>query len=672
MLFRSVQIFGSTTSVISTILTSLMFGLAIGGYIFGKYADRYKNSLTVYGILEIIIGCYGLLVPIIFSFLPPLNQQVWEGFHHSFYSFGLIRFFLITIVLIIPAILIGGTLPLLSRYFIWQENVAGFTVGTLYMLNIFGAVLGTFMAGFVLLPWLGITNTIYITSSTNILLGLVVVILFLSHKNLLALKGWGRREGLTDKIIYQEIPSMAALFIVFATFAISGFTAIVYAIAWTRGLLLILGPSVYALNIILIILLIGLASGSLIFSRFVDRLRYKVFGLGIIQVIIGCLSIISLFLFHYLPNLFLIMFPMLSKSYYLLLWGKFILASLIIFLPTFFIGGAFPLMISIYAADIYRIGSSVGKGYSLNILGGLVGSFVGAFFLIPYLGINNTIIFAVTINLILGGMILMSSAYPRTIYKIAFLILITVMIYGEIIEKPAWDVRQMSTGVFKHANSIIFGDVTNGRLTSERTKILFYKEGINTTVTVMQERDNIFLKVNGKTDVSSKRDMPTHLLSGHLPLLFGKKVERVMIIGLAAGITVGAVERYPVKDIKVIELEPAIIEASHLFDHVNYQPLNDPRVEVIINDGRNYLEVTPESFDVIISKLSNPWTTGASNLFTREFFKLVSKRLNKDGIFCQWIQLDGMILSDLKSLLDRKSTRLNSSHIPLSRMPSSA
>lgn len=146
-------------------------------------------------------------------------------------------------------------------------------------------------------------------------------------------------------------------------------------------------------------------------------------------------------------------------------------------------------------------------------------------------------------------------------------------------------------------------------------------------------------------------DMPTQVLLGQIPMLLSRNQEDVLVVGLGSGVTVGSVGRHPVRNITVAELEPAVVEASRHFSHVNYDILEDPRVRVMTYDARNYLLVTPDKYDVIISEPSNPWMAGVSNLFTREFFLLGSRRLKAGGVFCQWLQLYKISPDNLRSIL---------------------
>ena len=215
----------------------------------------------------------------------------------------------------------------------------------------------------------------------------------------------------------------------------------------------------------------------------------------------------------------------------------------------------------------------------------------------------------------------------------------------------------MSSGMYKYAGDLEDGPITKRRFSqfvADDYDLKFYREGITTTVTVAQHKEtgNVWMATNGKIDASSGPDMPTQVLSGHLPLLLARDPKDVLVVGFASGVTVGATTTHPVRKIVAVEIEPAVIEGSEFFREVNRDPLADKeRVELVLDDARNYLGVTDREFDVIISEPSNPWITGASSLFTQEYFTLGRSRLRPDGVFTQWLQLYGMATDDLRSLL---------------------
>ena len=183
--------------------------------------------------------------------------------------------------------------------------------------------------------------------------------------------------------------------------------------------------------------------------------------------------------------------------------------------------------------------------------------------------------------------------------------------------------------------------------------LLFYKEGHTCTISVHKSRrtGTVYMKSNGKVEASTKGDMPTQVLVAHLPMLLAPHLDEVLVVGMGSGVTVGSVTPFPAKKITLVELEEAVIQGSHFFDQVNNQPLKDPRLTLRVADARNYLLVTSDQYDVIISEPSNPWMAGVANVFTQEFFRLGYHKLKPAGVFCQWLQLYKISPESFKTVL---------------------
>ena len=219
--------------------------------------------------------------------------------------------------------------------------------------------------------------------------------------------------------------------------------------------------------------------------------------------------------------------------------------------------------------------------------------------------------------------------------------------------EPPWDSEVMSSAVYRYAPQLsgkskqeLFDFLKRGQ-----GETVFYKEGITATVAVQQQSGGRVLKVNGKPEASTAGDMPTQILIGALPLLVRQQTDNVLLIGLGSGVTLGSVEQFPIKQVTCVELEPAVVEATRHFEDVNNRPLEDPRLRLVSNDGRNFIYTTDEKFDVIVSEPSNPWLTGVANLFTLEYFKRGAAALKDDGLFGQWLQLYEMAPEDVRTLV---------------------
>ena len=294
----------------------------------------------------------------------------------------------------------------------------------------------------------------------------------------------------------------------------------------------------------------------------------------------------------------------------------------------------------------------MGNIYSLNTAGAILGAFAGGFIFLSLLGIRTTMVTAIVINLyvaLLVAVLAASSLRTRIVTGLLPLGLIGAM----VAMPPAWNSLLMSSGMYRYAEYLPkdFSDDDFWTLTKGAWELLFYEEGLNTTVTVLGNGKDVLLINNGKVDASTLGDLPTQLLLGHLPLLFHSEPRDVCVIGLGSGITAGSALRHPIQSLTLLEIESEVLAASHYFDRVNHLPLSDPRTEAIVADARTYLSMTRRQFDVIISEPPNPWVSGASNLFTREFFETARKRLRPQGILGQWIQLYSLPPGDLCSIL---------------------
>jgi spermidine synthase len=181
--------------------------------------------------------------------------------------------------------------------------------------------------------------------------------------------------------------------------------------------------------------------------------------------------------------------------------------------------------------------------------------------------------------------------------------------------------------------------------------LLMYEEGTTSTVSVRKDWDVISMAINGRVNSSDHEDMPTQVMLGQLPVLLAPTIKNGLVVGFASGVTVGAMLQSPVESVECVELEPATINGSRFFEHVNQLPLNDPRMRLIVDDARTYLRVTPARYDMIVSEPSHPWVPGVANLFTREFFELGRDRLTTDGVFVQWLQIYQLSTESLRSVL---------------------
>ncbi|MZG54437.1 MAG: spermidine synthase [Nitrospinae bacterium] len=617
---------GNTQYSIATVLTAFMGGLALGSYTGGKIIDREFNPLAAYAILEAGIGIYCLLLPFFIDLAFPLFQWIYLSLGDSYTQTSLVRFSVCFALLIIPATFMGATLPVLSKFVSREENFIGKDVGTLYSINTFGAVLGAWASAFIFMRLFGVQATTGIAAAVNISIALIIYFLF--------------KPPLKERLPFIETSSdkegpalkKSEIFILLS-FLLSGLTALVYQVVWTRILSLLLGSSVYAFSMILSVFILGLALGTVTASRFLDRLSDLVKGYGLVQMMIGFSSLSIIPLFGRIPFVNRWIYENWGQQFQFIQGANFIIIFGLLFIPTFFMGTQFPIVIKILATKLETVGQNVGRVYAFNTVGAIIGSFLAGFVLIPALGLQTTILSVVFFNVLLGISLLVwgaSISFNWKMYVLPGLFVLCVVIANSI---PPWDKSVISSGSFMPYR---IGDLREAEL--KKNKILYFKEGMHTTVTTeLSTSGNIFLRVNGKTDASLALDMRTQLLSGYLPMLFHPKPESALVIGQGSGITLGAVEQFPVNKINLVEISPAVIEGSRFFDPFNHDALNDKRLSILLEDGRNHIALSQNTYDVIVSEPSNPWISGVGALFTVDFFELLKKRLNPGGLACIWV-----------------------------------
>jgi spermidine synthase len=444
-------------------------------------------------------------------------------------------------------------------------------------------------------------------------------------------------------------PAVAAPLLAYAAV---GFTSLTYEVAWTRALALVLGSSVYAFATMLAAFLVGIALGSMGARRAADRLAQPllVFAGGI--ALLGALSLGTVLLIPVLPDLFLALSAWLGLGAGAVITATTGLALLVMLPPTLVLGALFPVLCRVLADRESGPGGAAGDAYFANTLGSATGAFCAGFVLIPMLGLQTTLVGAVALNFATAGLLVgvLPLATPARRLPLAAGLLAVAVACASV--PLPWNAEALTSGAYRRPQFALDHGVRLEPYEGLREDaLLFYRDGLSGTVSVNRSAGNTFLRVNGKTEAGTARDMLTQVLSAHVPLLFGAPAERVLVIGYASGITVGSAARHPLARLDAVEIEPAVLEGSRYFGQESGNPLEDPRVRVIIDDGRTYLSYTRERYDVVISEPSNPWISGVANLFTQEYFHAVRGVLEPGGRLLQWLPLYGVDEVTIRAIL---------------------
>lgn len=619
--------FGTSELAVAAVLSAYMGGLALGAGIAARYVDRIVRPVLFYGMLEAGIAVSALAVPWLLDLANATYIGLFGGQPEPVDASGLGQsaFYLATafFVLAIPTTFMGATLPLLTKYVVQTEDQVGPRVGLLYATNTIGAVAGTIVAGFLLLPVLGLKGTIYVGVAVNGLVFLLAAMIARSidhEKNAedFALDTPGQSTEETSR-------TLRGSFWILPIMLLSGGNSFVYEVLWTRLLGHILGGSVAAFATMLASFLSGIAIGSAVAARFAKDRTAAISSFIVVQCGIAVASIL---IYQLLP---------LAIPESVGLKGNVPVTIFILLPATLFIGATFPLAVRILANDEHDAAPASARVYSWNTVGAIAGATLAAFFLIPALRYEGAIKFAVTINIFLAvGTALLIGAHRRAVTAATVAAAAIVL----LVYKPQIPEEILRTSP----------------VSANRTgEMVYYEVGRSATVIVLEESGFFNLRTNGLPEASTNlKGAPPYKhnqrLLTSMTVLARPDTENMLVVGFGAG---AALEGVPpsVKSIDAIELEPEVINANRFMsDERQYDPMADERVNIYINDARSALALTDKRYDAIVSQPSHPWTAGASHLYTREYMSLANDHLTEDGVYLQWMNTQFVNEELLKSL----------------------
>ncbi|NOX19519.1 MAG: hypothetical protein GXO87_14725 [Chlorobi bacterium] len=634
---------GNSTIAQMIVLATFLGGLAIGNYFFGKRADALRSPLKIYALLEIFIGLYAIIYPFIFNFFGDLFFKTAIGFSldSGDVTFHFLRFAYSSVLLILPTIAMGGTLPLLTSYFVEKLEHTRKDVAILYFLNSFGAVVGVLLGGFLLIKAIGLEKTIYLTGTLNIVIGAGAYLIaqkFTKEKleeESQTLETQNKNETFTKREVLVSI----------AVAGLSGMAALVYEMVWVRLFINIFGSSTYAFSIMLAAFISGITVGSFIAAKNFIKKFNKIEVVAFSQFFIALGTIAALYFAERLPYYMWNIASLFNRNettFGLFLFSEFALSFLIMFVPTLFMGISLPVIVEIVAASRKKAGFSVGRVFSVNTLGTVFGVFLTGLVFIPLFGVGGSFTAGILINIFSAVLLLFVSAKTAQENRIRFsgLFVLTVFVY--LFFSPSWNQNAMLSGVFKKLSSPPPPTFEAFKQSLENRDILYYKEGTAANVAVTKARDATgqkILIINGKPDASSVGDLPTQTLVAQIPLMLNPNPKKVFVVGFGSGITVHSVLTHPVEKVVCAEISEEVIEAGKYFAEENGNCLNDKRLQILVDDANAALRSSDEKYDVIVSEPSNPWIAGIGNLFSQEYFEMCKNKLNENGIMVQWYHL---------------------------------
>lgn len=623
------------------VLAIFMGGMALGAWLVSARGGRWTGLIRAYAIVELIIGATALVFHPMFVGYMSLSQETVLPALEAESTIRLWQWGTAALMIAPQSVMLGMTFPLMSGgYLRVAPGQDGQILGGLYFTNSIGAAAGALVATFLLLPWIGMPGAIMLAGVINVLVGLLAW--WVSRRA----EAVGPAPDAAATIVPQDRVqdaadrkslsrfSTAILFIAI----VSSASSFVYEIGWIRMLNQALGATVHSFELMLSAFILGLAFGGLWVRKRSARIVDPVNAAGWAQVLMGLAALVSLPLF---ANSFawvgalMKVLPRTDTGYDLYALGSAAISLAIMFPAAFFAGMTLPL----FTMALLRRGAgerSIGRIYAANTLGAIAGVILAVHVLIPLIGLRLAVTLAALADILLGLVLLRGfvAEYRQRPYFAALFATLAICVVSLLFGTP--DPKAQASGVFRYGKERL-GDLADVR---------FLRDGKTATVSFYTQGAMGTIATNGKPDASINLaagepmdDEYTMVIAASLPLTLHPRPERVAIIGWGSGLTTHTIlgSSAP-KLVDTIEIEPAMVEGARLYGDSVKRAYTDPRGNLRLDDARTYFSASAKGYDVIVSEPSNPWVSGVSSLFTREFYRFLGKHLNDGGILVQWLQ----------------------------------
>jgi predicted membrane-bound spermidine synthase len=612
-------VLGNTVWAASTAVAMWMAGMAIGARFGARLAARTQLHLRWYGVAEIIIGVFFLASPALHRLLLAAGAGVGEDLGRSLALGMAQRFALAALALALPTILMGLTLPLLVERL--RGRGLASRVSLLYGVNTLGAAAGVFSAAYLLLPNLGERASLSAAALLCAAVGVSAVLL--------------ERSVPRAEMPPAAEPSTPVRTSFLLLVAAMGLSALAAELVWVRILVLHLGSRVYAFALLLGVYLLGIAIGSLLVRAAAPKISDPARALARVQVLAAVALVGQLVALGFAGDLIVWLSQVVPlRATFAAAQGVFFTAVTLLFLPvTVLFGASFPLAV---AADPVRRspGEHTGMIAAANTVGGIAGAVAAPFLLVPWIGCQRTLLVLAAVHIVVA----LCLSRARLVLTAATLVAVsTVAIWTSL--PSDWVLRQATA------------------VDSERTELVELIESLSATVLVKRYDDVegtwYSLELNGVNVAGTEPALlAVQQLQGNLPMLQAHNTRRVLHVGFGSGGTCWSVTRYPIDRVDVVEIAPEVLRASDThFADINHGVLDDPAVNVVVNDGRNFLLATDERYDVVLSDSIHPLYAGNSTLYTREYFEMCRAHLEPGGVTSMWLPIYSLDRGSLLRIL---------------------
>lgn len=624
-------ILGHAAYAQTLVLAIFMGGMAIGAWAAARFTSRISNLLFGYALVEGVVGVFALSFHGVFQFASGLLlDQVLPGLDPGLAA-GTAKLVFATLLILPQSLLLGATFPLLTGGLIrTRPQEAGAMVALLYFANSIGAVAGVLLSGFWLIPKVGLPGASLTAGIINIALAIAVY-------------GLAKREtGSYAPVAPKACADHSATSYVLWAAAITGAASFFYEIAWIRMLSMVLGSSTHAFELMLAAFILGLALGGLWIKRRIDTIADPRRFLGLVQLAMGALAVLTLPLYNWTFDLMGSVMSGIARTetgyaYFSLLSHGI---ALLVMLPASFCAGMTLPLLTLILMRGGKGERAIGQVYAANTLGSILGVLAAVHLVLPAVGLKGLLLFGTALDGALGAYLISTGLvagglWRRSGWTAAFCITWLVCLIGAHL-----DPRRMGGGVYRYGKPAL----------DQKVEVLRWQDGKTASIGLVRNPSGlVVISTNGKPDASinmlpdapAAPDEATQVLAGVLPMMLAPQTKKVAAIGLGSGMTTHSVLAFSqVAQIDTIEIEQAMVDSARFgYETIIPRAFRDPRSRIHIDDARAFFSGRGAKYDLIISEPSNPWVSGVASLFSAEFYRHVVRYLTDEGFFVQWIQL---------------------------------
>jgi len=634
-----------------------MGGLGIGSFLAARFSRNIRRPLRAYAITELGIGIGGLLYH-------PLYLYVTEWFYGAGWSaqLGSRGAEIIKIVLCIAstmpvAILLGLTFPWIASGLMRRHGDSGkVSIPILYFTNSLGAAFGLLLASYLLIPWLGTQGTLWLAAGLNTILAVSFFLIDLHNPPTDPQDSLTAPSPPPVESLSMPVPSLW-LWIALLT----GLTSFIYEIVWIRLLSLMMGSSTHSFDMMVSSFILGLSLGSLVSRKLLRRDALVMLALA--QIFMGLLAISTVYshsIFFEVMNLSNLFFRQTPWGY--AGWNvlKYLVAVFWMVPTSFFAGMTLPFITYILGRST-RSESAVGKVYGFNTFGAIIGSIVGGLFLLPHLQLKWSLVSAAWLDILVGVVLLL---VYRPAWRSKWLVWALLCAFLLPALRVNFDAHMVTSGVFRDYKDYL------------RTEKVWVANGKTATISFHESKVHSYIKTNGKPDASIRKDrsLPiagdelTQAATAFVPMATRDAPYDAGMVGFGSGMSAYYLLSDPLlRRLDIVEIEQEMLNMAARFRPINARAFDDPRVHLYVDDARTFFHTHGQKYDVLVSVPSNPWVSGVSSLFSKEFYHHMQRYLKPGGTLVQWLQLyefDNTLLLNIVRALDE-----NFPYVVLYRIP---